>query len=363
MVIENRGEGMKFLHIGDIHLGVEPDKGREWSKSRHEHVWDAVSRVVERCNEEGIDLLLMAGDIFHSQPLVRQLKDLNYRLSKLIKTKVVMIAGNHDYIKENSHYENYEWNSNITLLSKDEMGSIYFEDMNTEVYGFSYHTREITKARIDSVKPIHKDRINILLAHGGDEKHMPINYKSLQYSGFHYIALGHIHLPQIIAPNLIAYAGVLEPIDKTEIGDRGCIQGLITETGTEIEFIKNNLHSYIEKTIKITPDTSNAELKDIVKELVDQYGKDHYYIVNLTGFHDPEIEVDCDSLYSLGNIVEVEDQTEPDYDFNKLYESNKDNIIGLFIGELLPEVSTGKVIEKKALYYGLKALLATKEGR
>ncbi|MDF2822029.1 MAG: hypothetical protein K0R15_2477 [Clostridiales bacterium] len=352
---------MKFLHVGDIHLGVEPDKDREWSKARQQEIWDSVARVVDVCNAEEVDLLLLAGDIFHSQPLVRQIKDLDYRLSNLENTKVVMLAGNHDYIRENSKYGNYEWSSNVTMLSGKEMNSVYFEELNTEIYGFSYHSREITGANIDLVKPVDKSKINILLAHGGDEKHMPINFKSLQYAGFHYIALGHIHLPQIIVPDMIAYAGVLEPIDKTETGDRGYILGDIINGKTKINFNKSNIRSYLEKTIKVTPNMSNAELQDEVKKIIENEGRENIYIFRLKGYSDPDIEIESDILYKLGNIVEIDDQTEPDYDFERLYEVNKDNMIGMFIGDLLPEVKAGKLLEKKALYYGLKALLAAKE--
>ena len=37
--------------------------------------------------------------------------------------------------------------------------------------------------------------INILVAHGGDEKHIPISKKRVAMSGFDYVALGHIHKP------------------------------------------------------------------------------------------------------------------------------------------------------------------------
>lgn len=352
---------MKFLHVGDMHLGAEPDKDSEWSKTRQQEIWDSFANIIDICNEEHIDLLLLTGDIFHSQPLVRQLKDFDYRLSNLKETRVVMITGNHDFIKDNNKYGNYEWNPKVTMLSSKELESVYYEELNVEVYGFSYHSREIIESKLDGVKPADKSRINVLLAHGGDEKHMPINYKSLQYAGFNYIGLGHIHLPQIIIPNMVAYAGILEPIDKCEIGDRGYIRGTILDNKTEITFVKSNKRSYLEKVLKITPTMTNAEIQDVIKNTIQESGTENFYIIKLKGYRDPETEIDCDRLYELGYIVEVDDQTEPDYDFDMLYEVNKDNMIGMFIGELLPEAKAGKEMEKKALYYGLRALLAAKE--
>ncbi len=44
--------------------------------------------------------MLIAGDLFHRQPLLRELKEMNSILEMLEHTEVVMIAGNHDYIKK-----------------------------------------------------------------------------------------------------------------------------------------------------------------------------------------------------------------------------------------------------------------------
>ena len=49
--------------------------------------------MVTRCEEEQTDVLLIAGDLFHRQPLLRDLKEVNYLFSTLSHTKVVLIAG------------------------------------------------------------------------------------------------------------------------------------------------------------------------------------------------------------------------------------------------------------------------------
>ena len=52
-------------------------------------------------------------------------------------------------------------------------------EINTEVYGLSYHTREVNEALYDKIKPIDKQRINILLAHGV-RINIPMDKKKLQ---------------------------------------------------------------------------------------------------------------------------------------------------------------------------------------
>lgn len=359
---------MKFIHIADVHLGACPEKGEALSKKREEEIYKSFTRVMNRCNEEEIDLLLIAGDLFHRPPLVRELKDINYYLGKLNRTKVVFIAGNHDYIGSRSNYIDFKWSDNVVMLSSCDMDSIYFEDINTEIYGFSYHTRDIYEAKYMNAAPSVEERINILLAHGGDERNIPIDRKHLLKAGFDYIALGHIHKAEII-DNRMAYAGSLEALDKNEIGEHGYITGEITkqsigslntyESIIDIRFVSFGIRIYRKLDITITPDTSNSELFEIVKDMIAEKGSEDMYKINIEGFRDASINIDIDKLNDIDNVVEVNDLTLPDYDFDGLLHENSSNIIGMYINQIRNETSDEDIAEK-ALYYGLLALLSHK---
>ncbi|MEI3218407.1 MAG: metallophosphoesterase [Lachnoclostridium sp.] len=53
---------MKFVHIADVHLGAEPGRLEENSaQQRSREIWNSFRRVVEMCEKEQIDLLLIAG--------------------------------------------------------------------------------------------------------------------------------------------------------------------------------------------------------------------------------------------------------------------------------------------------------------
>ena len=102
-------ERMKFIHIADVHLGVHPDAGTAYTEKRPKEIWDTFERIIGICQKEQTDLLLIAGDLFHRQPLLRELKEVNYLFSALTHTKVVLIAGNHDYIRRDSYYPTFPW--------------------------------------------------------------------------------------------------------------------------------------------------------------------------------------------------------------------------------------------------------------
>jgi DNA repair exonuclease SbcCD nuclease subunit len=353
---------MKFIHIADVHLGAVPDSNRPWGSLREKEIWTSFQNIVNVCNREKVDLLLIAGDFFHKQPLVRELKEANYILSKLETAKAVLMAGNHDYIAARSYYQDFVWDEKVHLFLKDTMDVMEFPELGTEVYGFSYHSRDISEPLYDNVKPVNKDKISILLAHGGDEKNIPFNRKKLQESDFDYIALGHIHKPEIISER-IAYAGSVEPIDKNELGERGYIIGeIVEEQGkrkTCIQFVPNAIREYKRVNLTVTQNTTNGSLQDQAREVIHNIGDQHIYSFLIQGIRDETLHFDKEAIRSLGNVLEVEDESVPDYDFDALYRENEDNLIGLFIKRIRENAKQDEVA-KKALYYGIEALLGAK---
>lgn len=356
---------MKFIHIADVHLGAVPDSNMPWGAEREKEIWESFRSIIEICNEQEAELLLIAGDLFHRQPLVRELKEVNYYFSKLTTAQVVLMAGNHDYIGARSYYQDFPWDDRVHMFLGDRPDTIVFPELNTEICGFSYHTRDITEPLYDSLRPVNRDRISILLAHGGDERDIPINRRRVASAGFDYVALGHIHKPELISQRM-AYCGSLEPLDKNEIGARGYILGEITGDGrggnrqTSISFIPCSLREYRRVILPITPDTTNGSLVDQAREMIRQNGSRHIYQFLLQGLRDEVVHFDVQALRQLGNVIEVIDETVPDYDFDALYHENANNIIGQFILRIRDSKKQDEVT-RKALYYGIEALLGARD--
>ena len=355
---------MRFIHIADVHLGACPDLGFPWCKTREKEIWESFSQIIEKIKREKTDLLLIAGDLFHGQPLLRELKELNYLFEQIPDTNIVMIAGNHDYLKKSSAYLKMEWSSNVTGLWGEACQVCYLPSCNTYVYGFSYHSREIKEMRYNMDFPggntnFAQGRPNanhILLAHGGDEKHVPIHYSGIGAADFHYIALGHIHQPQILIPNKMAYAGSLEPLDRNHLGNRGFIEGEIVDGVTKIAFVPFAQRQYVELVIPVTVSSTMGELLDDAEEFIQKNGTEHIYRIFLEGARDASFVVEEEEFYKLGNIVEVLDETRPDYDFQHLRMKYAGTLVAEYINSFLEKEELTEV-ERKALYYGVDALL------
>ena len=170
---------MLIIHTADLHLGASPDAGEKWGKNRKQELWDSFERLISVVEMQQADLLLIAGDVFHRPPLLRELREINDRFASLSKTKVVLMAGNHDYIGTNSFYKEFSWAKNVYFFEDEKISAVQFPELKVDVYGLSYHRKEIRERLYDEARPEDNGYYHILLAHGGDEKHIPYTKEKL----------------------------------------------------------------------------------------------------------------------------------------------------------------------------------------
>lgn len=351
---------MRFIHTADLHLGANPDAGKKYSAGRGKEIWETFARLTEVCEQQQIDLLLIAGDLFHRQPLLRELKELDYLFRKLTRTKVVLIAGNHDYMKWDSYYRTFQWSENVHPLFGDRLQCAEFPEWETAVYGLSFHKREIKENVYEKAKPWKKQRCEILLAHGGDEKHVPLNKAGLLALGYDYVALGHIHKPGIIEENRILYAGALEPIDKNDTGVHGYVYGEWDNGKLTTKFVPFASREYVHMEFPVNQTMTNLEVKELLRKEIQKRGLQHIYKVILTGFRSEYTVFNPEDMDPYENVLEVVDESRPAYRFDKLKEENQDNLLGSFIEALVDYPKDS--VEYMALYEGVEALLETKRG-
>lgn len=355
---------MKFIHTGDIHWGMCPDASKPWGKERAQAIKDTFRTIIEHAKELDADCLFISGDLFHRQPLMKDLKEVNYLFSTAPSVKIVIIAGNHDRIRENSALLSFTWSPNVTFLMDEKLSSVYFEDINTEVHGFSYHRTEIKEPLLDDIQVPLNSRIQILMAHGGDPAHLPISFNSLELSPFSYIALGHIHKPRVVAEAKMAYCGSPEPLDLTETGPHGYYTGEIhpvTRKLLSLRFIPAASLQYIPLAVNVSKDTTSGELSQRIAREIENRGCQNIYRFRLKGMRDPDIEFDLEQLASRYRIAEIIDDSEPLYDFSALFAEHSSDMIGFYIQALQKDGMSP--VEKKALYYGVNALLRTTDER
>ena len=150
----------------------------------------------------------------------------------------------------------------------------------------------------------------------------------------------------------------------TETGQHGYFMGEIDDLSgrvTSLEFKPVSQAQYISLVVSVTPATTNLELSQLMADEIRKRGASNIYRFRIRGMRDPDIEFDMDFLSGQWNIIEIIDETEPQYDFHALFAEHPSDMIGFYIHALMKDEMSP--LEKKALYYGIHALLMTKDER
>ncbi len=351
---------MRFIHTADVHWGMVPDADQPWGRDRANDIKAAFRRIIEKCRELNADCLLIAGDLFHRPPMNRDLQEMNYLFGTIPSTHVVIVSGQHDRIEPNAALLSFNWSPNVTWFLGPLPDTVYFEDINTEICGISCTARTAQETLTEVPAPETDGHIHILLAH----EELP--QETLAALGYDYAALGYSHQPLELLDRRAVYPGTPEPLGPDETGAHGIYVGdlhPITHRLQRLDFLRLSEVGYIPLQIAVTERTSASELQDLVSSEIEKRGTKNIYRLRITGQHDPEVHFDLSPLRARFRIVEIENTAEPQYDFAALYREHPSDMIGFYIRRLLREnPSDMSEIEKKALYYGIHALLEAQKG-
>ena len=358
-IFENEARDMKFMHISDVHLGVEPDVGKEWSKRRQQDIWDSFAETVLKAGQQEVDFLLISGDLFHKQPLKRELREVNYLFAQIPRVKIVLMAGNHDHLQPKSYYLDFAWTENVYFFKREELSVFDFPKENVAFYGLSYWHQQIPDRLYDKLNVTDEKRMNILLAHGGTEKQIPFLPKRILEKGIDYIAAGHIHKAGRMVEMSAVMAGSLEPTDCNDTGPHGYWLGEIKKEGGNVwrtlDFYPIKKCEYKHEVFSVTADTTQFELEQMVKTRIEEGEAYMLYRIFLEGYVNPDTKLDLERLERIRQVVDVTINLQPDYDYEKMLKDQPDSLVGRYIKRMKKQPQD--VVTKKALEYGVNALL------
>lgn len=227
---------MKIVHTADLHLGYRAYHRTNASgiNIREADVARVFRELLERTAKIAPDLFLIAGDIFHTvRPSNAAIADAFRRFSLFRReapdTRVVIIAGNHDSPRA------AETGNILTLFSEipgvhvvhQEPKRLRFPELDTAILCLPHNS--LFAESQPAIEPDAEARINILMAHAAHENLKLISHygaallrnSDLRPEEWTYVALGHYHLHERLAPNMI-YPGAIErtSIDVWSEADR-----------------------------------------------------------------------------------------------------------------------------------------------
>ncbi|ANE47309.1 nuclease SbcCD subunit D [Paenibacillus swuensis] len=266
---------MRILHTADWHLGRMLE-----GRGRLEEQAAFVDEIIEIVEREGIDLVLIAGDVYDTVNPPAAAEQLFYegvsRLSDGGRRPVVVIAGNHDNPDRIAAAGPLANERNITLVglptanvqeigisrtgeraklfslpypSESRLREVLTDSTDEAVLRGAY-TAKVAHLVAQQAPAFGPDTVNLLMSHiyvlGGAEtdSERPIQVggaytvdtAALTAQGLQYVALGHLHRPQTLKASVpIRYSGSPLAYSFSEAGQAKSVTILEAAPGQPVQ--------------------------------------------------------------------------------------------------------------------------------
>ena len=133
---------LKFIHAADFHLdsafGALPARQ---AAARRRECRETLFRLADYVNREGIQLVLLAGDLFDSGSAFRETGEQLARALGKMQARVFIAPGNHDCVTGNSPWQTVEWPENVTVFRKNRMTAAEVPELGVTVHGAAFTRR------------------------------------------------------------------------------------------------------------------------------------------------------------------------------------------------------------------------------
>lgn len=256
---------MKIAITADVHLTREKD---------HPERYNALKNILEKITREGIDTLIIAGDLFDKT--YRNYAEFDKIATEYDHINFHIIPGNHDKMldKKAIASENVEIYSSPSVERLDDTDLLFF---------FVPYRKDATMGEIIASK---KDELPenewILIGHGDwgtritefnplePGVYMPLSQKDIELFRPLQVFLGHIHQPT--DEEFVCYPGSPCGLDVTETGKRRFV---IFDTETidiESEGVDTDIIYFSENIVILPLEDEETYLRNKIKEIIKDWG-------------------------------------------------------------------------------------------
>nr|WP_072514546.1 DNA repair exonuclease [Ndongobacter massiliensis] len=408
----------KVFHAADLHLGAPLQALGTYASERSREKIQTVRRMLTFCEEEGVDILLLAGDIFDNVTIPPALlQEVQEMFGVLTKTKVFISPGNHDYFAIDSPYAQPHWPDCVHIF-RGKASTVLLPAQQISITGAGFegtYQRESLLCDFDpmcgfgSIQNFGENRteksevpdsssfLHLAVLHGdlvrpGEKSNYhPIVPEAFPADYFAYVALGHVHKRtpiQNIGKTAYAYAGCLDGAGFDETGAKGGY--LLTWDGRQMQsqFLSFSSRQFHREEIDVSEVQSREELSARIEARVQQFEMDAAQTTDGvepeagvdTSLRTRDVQADYYRFYLIGNCeeslarrvpmleqelrdrlyyVELFDETQPAVNWASV--RKEQNLRGFFVDALQKKIAAPgdereKEVQQLALRYGWQAL-------
>lgn len=294
----------RFVHTADLHLDSPLRslalKNPDLAELVRGATRTALARIVDLCLQEGVDALLIAGDLYDgSQTSMNTALYLASELRRLEAAgiRVFLIRGNHDSQSAMTRELTFPANVHVfTGRAKPVLAKSLGDGREVHIHGISFANPHAPDSLLPSFQPPIADAVNIGMLHTslagtpGHDPYAPTSVAELARHGFDYWALGHVHMRQVHSESpLIVMPGMPQGRDINEAGPKTVTLVTVGDDGV-LEHREHHIGQAVFERVVI--DLSGAQdwrqmlekVGEALSSLRNNAGADHLILrISLTG--------------------------------------------------------------------------------
>lgn len=192
---------VRLLHTSDVHLGQYNAARDDDQRQRQERQHRAFTRVIDLAIDEGVDMLLIAGDFFDNARAGSDVIDFTIEQLSRLPVPAIILPGNHDHIGPGSIYERVDFEretDRVRVIATNEGHWLRYESLDLAVWGRADHGRLRPNRPLEDAPGRGGERWQIAIGHGhyvphgerSDRSYL-IYAEEIEVSQRDYVALGH----------------------------------------------------------------------------------------------------------------------------------------------------------------------------
>ena len=328
---------MKIIHTADLHLDSKLKRHLDdrRAKERRDELLLTFQRLVEYAAREGVEAILIAGDLFDATKISATARNAVYHAVKNHPDlQFFYLRGNHDadgFLQDvKDHFEELPENlklfsdtwTSYELCGKDDMGVVITgAEMNAE-----------NKGKLAASLLLDQSKRNIVTLHGqevetaGKKDAEVIPLREYKNKGIDYLALGHIHAPKLEkldARGVYAYAGCLEGRGFDECGPRGFYLLEVTANGIQAQFVPFAKRVTYELIVDVSKALVSDDVVACIRREAKTAGVSGEDLVKAVLVGETEMDAELDLGYVAKALEEefyffkVKDQSRPKVDYER----------------------------------------------
>ncbi len=360
---------VKIVHAADFHLdSAFAALSGEEARLRRRESRELLLRLSNYVNQNEIDAVLLAGDLFDGETTYRETVEQMIEALGEMRARVFIAPGNHDFYSARSPYAVLDWPENVHIFTSRTIERVELPEQNAAVYGAAFTDAAQDESLLAGFHAQDDGLAHLMVLHGDisapESRYDPVTEEQIACSGLDYLALGHTHRHDGFhraGGTVYAYSGCPEGRGFDELGEKGILTGTVERGRAELSFVPFARRRYEILQVDLTGKNAENALREAMP---DSTARDIYRVV-FTGETD-ERGVD---------LKAIEERFAPDFFKLELRDATRiggdvwaraeeDSLRGLFLRELRGRYDAAQTDDERAkLSLAARFGLAALDGR